>query len=312
MKKRLLAAAVAASMTLSIGVAMAAPVEFDGSAEVHYQWDDSDNDGKSEGARNTVILNAKTALDDNTDFYARLAAQRYHGDDITADFNTDNGRKSIMTIDRFGFIIKGTDVTYTLGRQGGTIGSTALLYSTDGNIGSSSNLLDGLSATAAVGVTELSFLAGKETVDDNKVYSVRAAYQPAADWTVGATLAKYSAGGAASTNHWAVDTAYTKGNTTYFGEYTKSDADTDNKAFVVGVSYDLNDKNSFSVNYSKVEVMSDINESTDFDNGYKGVSFGYDYKFRPNTTLSLAYKDMKAIDGSDKFNSLETTLNYAF
>ncbi|QJW48120.1 hypothetical protein HA075_21825 [bacterium BFN5] len=127
MKKRLLAAAVAASMTLSVGVAMAAPVEFDGSAEVHYQWDTADNAPDQEAARNTVIVNAKTALDEHVDVYARFAAQRYHGADISADFDTSKG-KSTATIDRYGFILKSDSGTYTFGRQGGTTGLTMYTY----------------------------------------------------------------------------------------------------------------------------------------------------------------------------------------
>lgn len=312
MKKRLLAAAVAASMTLCVGVAMAAPVEFDGSAEVHYQWDTADGTPDLEGARNTVIVNAKTALDEHVDVYARFAAQRYHGDDISADFDTSKG-KSTATIDRYGFILKSDSGTYTLGRQGGTIGANALLYSTDGNIGSY-DALDAVSGVVTTGVTELQFLAGKETDGDNKLYSLHASYQPAVDWTLGATLAKYDKkdGAYDSSKHWAVDTSYAHGATTYFAEYAKSDADNNNKAFVLGVSHDLDDKNSLSLSYAKVEVNGSIAEKTDFDSGLKGLYFGYDHKLTDNTTFSVAYNDLKQISGSDKSNSLETFVTYSF
>ncbi|GBG55279.1 hypothetical protein SPFL3102_00705 [Sporomusaceae bacterium FL31] len=312
MKKRLLAAAIAASMTLSLGVAMAAPVEFDGSVETHYQWDQADGLPDVEGARNTIIVNAKTALDENVDVYARFAAQRYHGDSGSADFDTSKG-KSTATIDRYGFIIKSDAGTYTLGRQGGTIGANALLYSTDGNIGSY-DALDAVSGVVTTGVTELQFLAGQETGGDNKLYSLHASYQPATDWTLGATLAKYDNkdGDYDSSKHWAIDTSYAHGATTYFAEYAKSDADNDNKAFVVGVSHDLDDKNSISLSYAKVEVNGSIAEKTDFDSGLKGLYFGYDHKLTENTTFSVAYNDLKQIGGSDKSNSLETFVTYSF
>ena len=313
MKKRLLAAAVAASLSLPMAVAMAAPVEFDGSAELHYQWDTADGAPDKEAARNTIIVNAKTALDENVDAYARLAVQRYHGAPISADFDTDSKGKSTATIDRYGFIIKSDAGTYTLGRQGGTIGANALLYSTDGNIGSY-DAIDGVSGVVTTGVTELQFLAGQETDGDNKLYSLHASYQPATDWTLGATLAKYDKKDSVydSSKHWAVDTSYAHGATTYFAEYAKSDADHDNKAFVVGVSHDLDDKNSLSLSYAKVDVNGSIAEKTDFDSGLKGLYFGYDHKLTDNTTFSVAYSDLKEIDGGAKNTSLETFVTYSF
>lgn len=315
MKKRLLAAAVAASLTLSLSAALAAPVEFDGEVEVHYQWDDHDADGDAEGARNTVILNAKTALTENVDFYTRFTAQRYHGDDITADFNTRNGtRKSTATIDRFGFILKSDAATYNLGRQGADLGPNALLYSTSGNIGSSTTLVDGLTADATVGATALNFIAGQETDTENNVYALHAAYNLNDAWTVGGTLAKYDkdAAGEKDTNHWGIDTAYTNKNTTYFAEYAKSNANDNDKAFVAGLSYELDDKNSFGLAYAKVEQNGDMGGNTDFDNGYKGLYFSYDHKLTDNTTLSFAYSDLKDVDTDDKYNYVETTVNFAF
>lgn len=322
MKKRLLAAAVAASMTLSLSVALAAPVvEIDGSAEVKYEWDRYEHADNDEGALNTFILNAKTAVSDNVDFYTRLAVQRYHGfsgDDGYPDFNTKDGsRKSTATIDRFGFILKDDNVTYNLGRQDADLGPNLLLYTTSGNIGSSATLFDGLTTSATLGATELNLLAGQETDTENKLYALHAAYNPTDAWVIGGTLARYdydgvSAGGKDKTNHWGIDTAYTYGSTTYFAEYAKSNEDVENKAFLVGVTHELDDRNSIGLTYAKVEALGDINGNTDFDAGLKGLYFSFDHKLSEKTTLNLSYKDLKEIGGSEKQRAIETTVTYAF
>ncbi|QJW47006.1 hypothetical protein HA075_15000 [bacterium BFN5] len=281
MKKRLLAAAVAATITLSMGVAMAAPVEFDGSAQVHYRWNDHDVDGTSESAKSTFLLNAKAALDDNLDVYARFATQRLHAGYSSSDFSTDHYGDTVSTIDRYGIVVKGKDSTFKIGRQGATIGATALLYSTEGYIGSYMGAIDGVSGSAKIGVTDLGFVAGKEDGNDNKVYALHASFQPAEAWTTGATVAKYDVDAADATNYWAVDAAYAQGKVGYFAEYAKSDADTKNKAYVIGASYTFDAKNSFSANYNKVEeygAMGNRAGWTDFDGHGKGMYYSYNYK----------------------------------
>lgn len=315
MKKKCLAAAVAATITLSMGVAMAAPVDIDGSASVHYRWNDHDVDGTSESAKSTFLLNAKTALDANTDVYARFATQRLHAGDSSTDFNTAHYGDTVTTIDRYGIILKGKDATFNIGRQGATIGATALLYSTEGYIGSYMGAIDGLSASAKLGVTDLGLVAGKEDGTDNKVYGLHASFQPSEGWTTGATLAKYDVDGADTTNYWAVDAAYAQGKVGYFAEYAKSDADTKNKAFVIGTSYTFDEKNSFSVNYNKVEeygAMGDRAGWTDFDGHGKGMYYSYNYKITPDTTFNVFYKDMKDTNDNTGYNSFRTTVTYKF
>ncbi|MDD4599674.1 MAG: porin [Negativicutes bacterium] len=320
MKKRLLAAAVAAAMAMSMGVVMAAPVEFDGSAQVHYRWNDSDANGTSESARSTFLLNAKLALDANTDLYARFATQRLHAGLSSADFRASATRDSISTIDRFGVILKGDNVTYNLGRQGATIGATALLYSTEGYIGSNMGSIDGVSASTKLGATNLNFIAGVENGynnynvggPDNKVYSVHGSYNPAKNWTVGGTLARYDVDGGDTTNHWALDAAFNQGKVGYFAEYTKSNADDNNQAYVLGASYAFDAKNSFSAMYSKVEANGDMGGWTDFDPSGKGMYYSYNHKLTQDTTFNVFYKDMEEVHGTDNYNSFRTTVTYKF
>lgn len=311
MKKRLLAAALAASLTLSMGAVMAAPVDFDGSANLHYRWNDSES-GSDESAKGTFLLNAKTALNENTDLYARFATQRVHAGLSSADFDTDHYSDTVTTIDRYGVVLKGDNSAFNIGRQGATIGATALLYSTEGNIGSYKGSIDGLNATAKVGATDLGLIAGKENGTDNKVYGLHASYSPAEAWTIGGTLAKYDKDGADATNHWALDAAYTHGKAAYFAEYAKSDANTDNKAFVLGTSYAFDDKNSISAIYSKVENNSDMGGWTDFDPNGKGMYYSYNHKLNEDTTFNVFYKDMKNINTNESYDSFRTTVSYKF
>lgn len=312
MKKRLLAAALAASLTLSMGAAMAAPVDFDGSATLHYRWDDSDANGREESAKGTFLLNAKTALNENTDLYARFATQRIHAGDGSADFKTSHYGDTVTTVDRYGVIIKGDNSSFNIGRQGATIGATGLLYSTEGYLGSYMGSIDGLNAVAKVGATDLGLIAGKENGTDNKVYGLHASFSPAEAWTLGGTLAKYDKDGADTSNYWAVDAAYNHGKAGYFAEFAKSDADSKNKAIALGTSYAFDDKNSFSAIYSKVEANGDMGGWTDFDAHGKGMYYSFNHKITEDTTFNVFYKDMKDTNSNEAYNSFRTTVSYKF
>lgn len=323
MKKRLLAAAVAATITLTAGVVMASPVQFNGDVDLHYRWNDDDASGKTEGGRATFKLNATQALDANTDFYLRLAGQALTADHTGNDFDQDHyGDSSAFALDRFGFIFKGDNATYTVGRQGAVVGATALLWNTDGKIGNYSGTIDGVNAKIKSGVTDLTILGGKVNADkdvaDGNIYALHAGYSPTKALTVGATYAKVDGdflGVDLDTSHWAVDASYALGKATVFGEYTQSDADDLNKAVAFGTNYAFDAKNSFSVTYSKVQVAGDMALQTDFDNNGKGIYYSYNHKVSKDTTVNVFYKDMKYVDGADageKYNSFRTTVNYKF
>ena len=321
MKKRFLAAAVAATITLTAGVAMASPLQFDGDVSLHYRWNDSDVTGKTEGGITTFRLNATAALDKNVDFYARLAGQALTADKVGADFNTDHSGSSVFSFDRFGFDVHNDKASYKIGRQGLNVGATALLYSTEGKVDNYSGTIDGVSAKVKSGATDLSFVAGATNWDtateaDANIYAFHAGYNPTAKLTVGATYAKYDSDVAAETSdHWAVDASYQLGKANLFGEYSQSDADDQNKAFVVGTGYSFDAKNSFSVMYSKVEDAADIHKMTDFDPNGKGLYYSYNHKFTKDTSLNVFYKDMEDVSGADagKGNtSFRTTVSYKF
>lgn len=329
MKKRLLAAAVAAMITLSAASVFAAPaVETSGDFKIHYRWNTEDGAADTEGGKFWLRLNVKAQLDDKTDAYLRFAHQKLTGDNVGADFDpkySNYDEDSATALDRFGVVYKNNGWTYNVGRQGATIGGLATLFSTEGYMGINRGAVEGLSVTGKAGATDIKFIGGRLWADDNneqkdKVYAIQASYSPAKDWTVGATLAKYNYADAAKedTNHWAVNTAYAVGKATYLAEYTKSNADADNTAYAVGATYAFDKKNSAYAFYSKVETNGNMGGQTkfggwtDFDSNGKGIYLGYDYAIDKDTTFSLFYKDMKTVDTNKDYTSFRTTVTYKF
>ncbi|SDF72626.1 porin [Sporolituus thermophilus] len=326
MKKRLLAAAVAAMITLSAASVFAAPnVETNGDVKLHYRWNTEDGAADKEGGKFWLRLNVKAQLDDKTDAYLRFAHQKLTGDNVGADFNQEYSNydeDSATSLDRFGVVYKNSGWTYNLGRQGATVGALATLFSTEGYMGIRMGAVEGLSVTGKSGVTDIKFIGGRLWDDrenkEDKVYALQASYSPAKDWTVGAIVGKYNYADATKddTNHWAVNTAYTVGKATYLAEYTKSNADNNDTAYALGATYAFDKKNSAYAFYSRVEANGDMGGGwTDFDNNQKGLYLGYDYVIDKDTTFSLFYKDMTYISGEkkDKDNtSFRTTVTYKF
>lgn len=316
MKKKVLAAVLAAT-ALTTSAAFAQPVELSGSVNVHYRWNDDPDGVERDGGKLYFYLNARGELVEDVDFFARLAAQKLTGDRIGADFETGKYGNEVITLDRFGLEFQGKGFTYAVGRQGATIGATGLLYSTESYMGSDMGALDGIKITGKSGVTDLKFIAGRQwntEKEDDKVYALQASYSPAENWTLGATIAKYEDENNKNkdTNNWAVNVGYTVGKAGLFAEYGKSDADAEDTAYVFGVDYTFDAKNSAYVLYSKVEKNADMGGMTDFDNNGKGIYIGYAYQIDKDTTLSLFYKDMEEVDGGNDYNSFRTTVTYKF
>lgn len=325
MKKRLLAAAVAATITLTAGVVMASPLQFDGDVSLHYRWDDNDVHGSKEAGISTFHLNATAALDKNVDLYARIAGQALSADQYGEDFNKDHYGSSVFAFDRFGFVLKGNNSNVTIGRQGASIGATALLYNSEPKVGNYAGTFDGVKANVKAGVTDLSLLGGKVDFNDSivggsterNIYAIHAGYNPTNKLNLGATYAVNDPDGADKTNHWAVDASYGLGKATVFGEYTQSDADELDTAFVFGTSYAFDAKNSFAVMYSKVENNGDMGSMTDFDPNGKGLYYSYTHKLSKDTTWNVFYKDMETVTAGDDpagtgYSSFRTTVTYKF
>ncbi len=314
MKKKFLMAAIAAMIAMPTTAALAAPVQMDGELEMQYS---QDNATKKDGGRFTLKLNAKTNVAKNLDFYGRFAAQGITEQEFRNDFRIDAGAyskdtKSMAEVDQFGFLYSNAGVNYKLGRQGGTIGATALLYSTEGYVGRDM-MADGITIKAKSGVTDLSVTALKEVYgDSNKAYAVSGSYKPAKDWTLGATLARYDQV-QRDRNYWAVNTGYELGKANFTAEYAKSNSGDANKAYDLGVSYAFDKKLSASATYYRVENNGDMGGWTDFDPNMKGFYYGLNYKPDAKTAFKLLFKDIEQIDNSAvKSKQFRATISYLF
>lgn len=308
MKKKLIAAAVTACMGLSVGAAFAAPVELDGDVKVHFRRHTYNYKDDEDGGKFTLRLNAKTALSEDLDLYARFAAQKLTGDKIGPDFDTDKYGDDVASLDQFGVVFKNGNFSYKLGRQGVSITPTALLYSSEGYLAENMAFLDGLVATGKSGVTDLQLVVGKGDVwgDSTDVLSLHGSV-PVEKWTLGATVATAD-GDVADNTYYGADASYALGKANFTLDYLKSDAHDDNQAMVFCVSYAFNDKHSLSVYSHKTEANSQI--ATDWDPGEKGMYYMYDYKFDDEMTLSLLFKDNEEIDGDNTNTSLRATVTY--
>lgn len=327
MKKKALTAALAAAFVLTTaGSVFAAPIEFDGKFEHQYRyntWDnvkDADDNlvpHNEDGFKSTVILNATTNIGKNVDFFARFAAQHAT---IGKDFSDDaTSSENTAAIDQFGFTFKDSNgFSYKLGRQDASIGATAILYNTSPYLGKY-EFADGVTVTGKSGVTDLKVIAlkedRKESLDENKLFALSASYSPAQNWTLGGTLAKYDYKKASEkdTNHWAVNAGYDQGKASYFAEYAKSNADNNNSAYGLGVSYSPDAKNTFyAINY-KIEENADMNGWTDYESGWQGMYYGYNYKYNKDTTVKFFLRDMEGVkDSSEKNTSFRTTVSVKF
>lgn len=173
---------------------------------------------------------------------------------------------------------------------------------------------DGVVATGKSGVTSLQVVAGKsDQATNDKVYSIHASYNPAKAWTVGGTVAKSNSDSSTGfdKNYWGTDVQYTTGKANFVADYLKSDADTNNDALVLGVSYAFDNKNTLSA-YSH-NTGSNSNIATDWDNGQKGAYYIYNHTFDKTTALNLLYRNNIATEpGVNDNTSFRATVSYKF
>lgn len=318
MKKSMIMALVAAFVLSIAGSAFAAPITFDGMVSIQYRENTYSNAPDFNNTITKFVLNGKApAFGDNVDLYFRLGAEKVSEAGSGRDFVQFPGSdtKSAFALDQFGFVYKNAGWNYKIGRQDTTLGATALLYNNDFFVGKHI-FNDGITITGKSGVTDLKVVAVQEEryadSSDNKLYALAASYKPADKWTLGATVARYDMVAGAASNHYAVNVGYDCGKASFFGEYAKSDADVSNKAYDFGMSYSFDKKNAAYAIYHRTEANGDIGGMTDFDNGEKGMYYGFNHKFDKTTTLKFFYKDNTSIANSNDNTSFRTTLVYSF
>lgn len=328
MKAKKVVAMLLAGATLTMTTAAFAEVKFSGDVSVKYEKDTEDGQDDASANISTLRITSEADLGSNWSFYTRLGGQRISKAGF-GDFNTSSaddgyngayseGKRSVITLDQFGFTHAGKDFTYKIGRQDVAVGTTALLYSrADSNIGKH-NFVDGITANGKSGIVDLALVAAQEdnAADnaDNRVYALRAGYSPSERLNYGVTLGRYQnrADGGESTNHWAVDSTYTLGKSSLTAEYTKSNSDSENKAYAASLGYDFDGKNAVSFTYFRVETNGDMGGQTDFENGQKGIHYGVTHQFDATTGLELVYKDRKFLSDGIKNTAFEATVTYSF
>ncbi len=321
MKAKKVVAMLLAGATLTMTTAAFAEVKFSGDVSVKYEKDTEDGAADVSGNVTTLKVLGEADLGSNWSFYTRLGAQHVSKvglGDFKDSLAYDPDKKSVVSLDQFGFVYTDKEFTYKFGRQDVAVGNTALLYSrADSNIGKH-NFVDGITASGKSGILDLSAVVAKEDnvsgVGDNRIYAVRAGYSPIENLNYGVTLGRFQSKDSAldSTNHWAVDGTYTLGKSSLGAEYTKSNSDTENKAYATTLNYDFDGKTAAYVTAFRVEANGDMGGQTDFENNARGSHFGVTHQLSDAYNFELVYKKWKEIGTTDKSTSLEATVTYSF
>jgi len=346
--KKYVVSALLASVVISSGSAFAAPVgtvELDGTLQYIYRWEKNYNNTKPvpwvNGGNNIekFILNAKTGLAKNLDAYARFGAENVSRASMGIDFydgTADGSKKNAASIDQVGLLYQNAGWSYKLGRQDSYIGGISGLYSSIYFVGPRSSV-DGVHISGKSGVTDIDFQAFQEHYsyldDGNRVYALHASYNPTKELMLGATVAKYDDRNKAhsydtSTNNWAVNSSYTMGKATVFGEYGKSNASTENVTWAAGLTYVPDAKNTFNVIHYDGGMNGDLGGwqvnaapyqpgGGGFEPDFKGMYYILDHKIDKSTTATLFWRNMKALtpnqDGTIHSNdNLRVIVTYAF
>jgi len=296
--------------------AYAAPVKVTGEATLKYERDTATGEPDQSGMIYSLKLMGEADFGSGWSLYARVGTQGLSHPGL-GDFNTDfygEDEESMAALDQFGLIFQDKALTYKLGRQDVTVGTAALLYCRDDAKIGQKAFVDGLSVTGTVGRTEVSAVLAREDnpagQPENKLYAVRAGFNPEENINWGLTLGHYSSDD--STNHWAVDGTYKFAKHSVTGQYAQSNSDTDDKAYVLNWNYDANDKTAFFMSNFRVEAKGDMGGQSDFDNGNRGWYYGITHNLREDTNLEIVYKDQREISSGTKNTKLEATLSYSF
>ena len=317
MKKTMVMMLVAASFSIASSSFATESIQLTGEAAVKYARETASGEPNASGTMSTLKLKAEKELGNGWSLYARFGAQ-YATKPTLSDYNLDDygsDRKSVLAVDQFGLVYKGNNVTYKLGRQDLTVGTTALLYSrSDSNIGKHV-FVDGLTASGTVGAIDLTAAIAREDnygSPENKIYTIRTGFNPTQNLNWGLTLGRYQDDASENTNHWAVDGTYKAGKNSWTAEYTKSSSSTENKAYAATWNYGFDNKTEAYITGFRVENNGDMGKQSDFDNDNKGTYYGVKYKLSEADGVEVVYKDQKIISSDQKNTKLEATFTHSF
>ena len=316
--KRIVTMSLAGLIFTLAPVAYAAPVKVTGDVAVKYERDTAADEPDQSGLIYSLKLMGEADLGSGWSLYARLGAQGLSHAGL-GDFNPGyygDDDKSVAALDQFGLIFKDKALTYKLGRQDVTVGTAALLYCRDDSKIGKKTFVDGLSVTGTVGSTEVSAILAREDNEagmaKNKVYALRAGFNPEKTINWGLTLGHYQDRENGSTNHWAIDgtVKFAKDNVT--GQFSQSSRSADNKAYALTWNHDCDDKTALYLTGFRVEEHGDMGGQSDFDNGNRGWYYGITHQLRDDTSLEVVFKDQREISDGTKNTKLEATLSYSF
>lgn len=306
---------------LAAPAAYAEPVNITGEATIKYTRETAEGDPAVSGTMSTFKLNAEAGLGSGFSLFGRLAGQTATQPAL-ADFNAAayaENTKSVATLDQFGLMYKTDKLTYKFGRQGIAIGNEALLYKRDDDGVGRHVFVDGLTVAGTVGAVDLAAYAVREdNENDNpqaKVYALRAGYSPVENLSFGLTLGRYQRADITTTNHWALDGAYTAGKHSLAVQYAKSNAAADNKGYVANWTYDFDGKTAVSLIAFRQEAAASMGGQSEFDsdgNGNKGIYYALTHKLSDAANLEFTYKDMRQISDGKKHTAFEAVVSYAF
>jgi len=322
-KKSLMSVLVACFVFGMAGTAMAFPLDMTGDYRFQFaNWQDKIGnydaaDKNHNDTRSRVRLNFSAPVDQDVTFFGRLGVR------TTSGLNSQDPNRDLL--DQVGVKIANNGWDYTLGRQGVSLGQGTVI-GTGNDVGYDSKF-DGLVASGKLGVVNSKFIVGKSTTILNnqkdvtdpanifftakKVWGVDFSTMAMDNLTVGATFASIDdaeTGALNANNYIGINATYNPiSNLSFNGEYVKSNADTNNKAYFLGGTYSW-DKDNFTIQYNNVESngvdqgISGIGAWQYPFNGenllagdkYSGFTYVYNHQLSKAATFSVCYMSLKS------------------
>ncbi|HWR43487.1 hypothetical protein [Sporomusa sp.] len=328
MSKKIITLALAAMFALSAGTAMAMPLDFTGDFRLQGRvYDDTTSgNGAVTDKRSFFQFRARLMfngqLDKDTAFFGRISNRSNFGSPALSA----NDSTKTTEFDWYGIKGKLDDWNYSLGRQAVTLGQGSIL-GTGADASGVTNRFDGVILTKKLGDYNVNVIGGKTMnvltyIPDSGAaqwYGFDVSKQLSKKVQAGFAFASAKQDNAAtdSRKYFSVNTnIQATPNIGISGEYTRSNADTNNAAYFVASTYSW-DKNSFTVQYNNVENNSvdkvagnispyaysySTNNLWTGDTKYSGFTYAYNRTIRDNLSFHAVYMNLKADGrtGADK------------
>lgn len=328
MKKKIISLALAAMFVLSATSAMAMPLDFTGDFRLQGRvYDDTTSgNGAVTDKRSFFQFRARLMfngqLDQDTAFFGRISNRNNVGSTALAA----NDSTKTTEFDWYGIKGKLEGWNYSLGRQAVTLGQGSVL-GTGADAAGVTNRFDGIVLSKKIGDYNVNVIGGKTmdvltyipNYDVAQWYGFDVNTKISKKVQAGFAFASAKQDGAAadSRKYFAVNTSVqATPNFGISGEYTRSNASTDNSAYFVASTYNWG-KNSFTAQYNNVEYNGvdpvaggispyaysySTNNLWTGDSKYSGFTYAFNRTIRSNLSFHAVYMDLKADGrtGSDK------------